>query len=73
MIVSVDPYVTRLDLIHDDAVALDCVEEVQHVRTILAQGTSAHRRVMVHQEALAADRFTLIAVEIPRRAYDGLF
>jgi acetolactate synthase-1/2/3 large subunit len=24
-------------------------------------------------EALAADRFTLIAVEIPRRAYDGLF
>ncbi len=24
-------------------------------------------------EALAADRFTIIAVEIPRRAYDGLF
>jgi len=24
-------------------------------------------------QALAADRFTLIAVEIPRRAYDGLF
>ena len=24
-------------------------------------------------QALAADRFTIIAVEIPRRAYDGLF
>ena len=43
-----------LDLIHEDAVALDCVEEVQHVRSILADGTSAHRQVNVHQEALAA-------------------
>jgi len=25
------------------------------------------------EDALAADRFTLIAIEIPRRAYDGLF
>ena len=42
-----------LDLIHDDAVALGCVKEVEHVRTILAHGTSAHRQLKVHEEALA--------------------
>ena len=42
-----------LDLIHDDAVALDCVKEVEHVRNILAHGTSAHRQVNVYQAALA--------------------
>ena len=43
-----------LDLIHEDAVTLDCVEEVQHVRNILADGTSAHRQVEIHKKALAA-------------------
>jgi carboxylate-amine ligase len=43
-----------LELTHEDAVALDCVAEIQHVRSILADGTSAHRQVNVHQEALAA-------------------
>ncbi len=42
-----------LDLIHDDAVALNCVKEVEHVRSILAHGTSAHRQLKVHEEALA--------------------
>jgi len=42
-----------LDLVHEDAIALDCVAEVQHVRNILADGTSAHRQVNVHREALA--------------------
>ncbi len=43
-----------LDLIHEDAVALGCVTEVEHVRDILAHGTSAHRQVKAYQEALAA-------------------
>ena len=42
-----------LDLIHDDAVALGCVKEVEHVREILAHGTSAHRQLKVHEEAMA--------------------
>ena len=42
-----------LDLIHDDAVALNCVKEVEHVRSILAHGTSAHRQLKVHEEASA--------------------
>ena len=42
-----------LDLIHDDAVALGCVKEVEHVREILAHGTSAHRQIKVHEEAMA--------------------
>ena len=42
-----------LELVHDDAVALGCVKEVEHVRSILANGTSAHRQLKVYEEALA--------------------
>ena len=42
-----------LDLVHDDAVALGCVKEVEHVRSILANGTSAHRQLKAYEEALA--------------------
>ncbi|MCY3731186.1 MAG: carboxylate-amine ligase, partial [Rhodospirillaceae bacterium] len=41
-----------LELIHEDAEALGCVREVEHVRTILANGTSAHRQLAVHAAAI---------------------
>ncbi len=33
-----------LELITEDASALDCQNEVQHIRTICERGTSAHRQ-----------------------------
>ncbi len=38
-----------LDLIREDAERLDCVAEVEHVRTILARGASAHRQLAVYE------------------------
>jgi carboxylate-amine ligase len=43
-----------LELVHEDAEALGCVQELQHVRHILAHGTSAHRQLRVQKEALAS-------------------
>ncbi|HEX6994230.1 MAG TPA: carboxylate-amine ligase [Gammaproteobacteria bacterium] len=43
-----------LALIRDDAAALGCTAEVEHARTILARGTSAHRQIDVRRKALAA-------------------
>jgi carboxylate-amine ligase len=54
-----------LELIHEDAVALGCVEELQHARTILKRGTSAHRQVQAYEAAKArgaSDREALMAV-----------
>jgi len=52
------PYADLLDelleLVAEDAVALDCVTEVAHARTIVARGTSAHRQRAVHRAALEA-------------------
>ena len=42
-----------LQLIHVDALALDCVAEVEHARTILTRGTSAHRQIEVYETAVA--------------------
>jgi carboxylate-amine ligase len=41
------------DLIGEDAERFDCVDEVQHARRILSEGTSAHRQVRTYEEALA--------------------
>lgn len=43
-----------LSLLHDDAVAFDCLEEVEHVRNIIKRGTSAHSQVATFQRALGA-------------------
>ncbi len=40
-----------LTLVRPDADALDCVREVEHARTILQRGTSAHRQVITYQRA----------------------
>ena len=43
------PYKTLFEeilrLIREDAERLDCVKEVEHGRTILDRGTSAHRQI----------------------------
>jgi carboxylate-amine ligase len=43
-----------LEVIHEDAEALGCVKEIEHVRHILAHGTSAHHQLRVHDEARTA-------------------
>jgi len=43
-----------LALIHEDALALGCIEEVQGARRILAEGTSADRQLACFERALAA-------------------
>lgn len=43
-----------LSLIAEDAQHFDCVAEVEHVRTILARGTSAHWQIRTFEEALAS-------------------
>jgi carboxylate-amine ligase len=58
-----------LDLIREDADALDCLDEVIHARQILQRGTSADRQIGVYQHAMAdgADR-----TEALRRVVDAL-
>lgn len=41
-----------LDLTREDAEHFGCVEEVGRARDILGRGTSAHRQVAIHREAL---------------------
>lgn len=43
-----------LQLVEEDAAALDCAAEVAHARTILERGTSSHRQVRVYQQALGS-------------------
>ena len=41
-------------LVRASAEELDCVAEIEHMRTILARGTSAHRQMRAYESALAA-------------------
>ena len=41
-----------IDLVSEDAVLLDCVEELTHARTILERGTSADTQLSIYHEAL---------------------
>src|SRR5512144_859468 len=43
-----------IELIREDASALDCVTEILHCRTIVARGTSAHRQLATYAAGLAA-------------------
>jgi carboxylate-amine ligase len=45
-------YEELIELIREDAEALDCVAEVEHVRRILARGTSAHRQLEIRRRLL---------------------
>ena len=54
-----------LELITEDANALDCQNEVQHIRTICERGTSAHRQRVAFAESVeggASDEEALKAV-----------
>lgn len=42
-----------IELISEDAAALDCEQEIAHLFTIMKRGTSAHRQVAVMEAALA--------------------
>jgi carboxylate-amine ligase len=42
-----------LTLVRPDATVLDCLPEVEHARTIITRGTSAHRQVASYRQALA--------------------
>ena len=62
-IVSLKELVEELiELTEVDAKALDCVDEVAHVRTILERGTSAHRQISVYNASLEAGRPEALAL-----------
>jgi carboxylate-amine ligase len=42
-----------IDLIREDALAFDCLEEVEHAREILRRKTSAHHQLEVYHKAVA--------------------
>jgi carboxylate-amine ligase len=42
-----------LDIVAEDAEILGCVEELEHTKTILERGTSAHRQTAVYDAAVA--------------------
>jgi carboxylate-amine ligase len=43
-----------IELVREDAAALGCVRELEHLDTILLHGTSAHRQIRMYEEARAA-------------------
>jgi carboxylate-amine ligase len=42
-----------IELVREDAEALQCSREVAHARTILERGTSAHRQIRTYESARA--------------------
>ena len=54
-----------IELVVEDAEALNCKDEILHLRTIMKRGTSAHRQLAVYEKAHMAgknDEEALIAV-----------
>jgi carboxylate-amine ligase len=54
-----------LELVHEDAVALECVDSVRHIRTIVGRGTSAHQQLHLYEAAIrdgASEHEALAAV-----------
>jgi glutamate---cysteine ligase / carboxylate-amine ligase len=43
-----------IEVVAQDAVEFDVREEIRHARTILGEGTSAHRQIAAYQDAIAA-------------------
>ncbi len=52
-----------IELIAEDADALGCVEEIEHLRVIAGRGTSAHRQVATFEESLAGGADQLAALQ----------
>jgi len=54
-LVAFPQLVTELiGLVREDAAALGCLRELEHLETVLERGTSAHRQIRTHDEARAA-------------------
>ena len=43
-----------IELVREDAEELDCLAEVEHARTIVSRGTSAHRQLETYNKAIEA-------------------
>ncbi|MET0102486.1 MAG: carboxylate-amine ligase [Sedimenticola sp.] len=53
-IVPFDKLVNEIiELLRVDAEYFDCIDELEHMRTILREGTSAHRQVAAYDDAIA--------------------
>lgn len=52
-----------LDFVAEDAAALDCEAEMEHLHTIVAGGTSADRQIEMFSKAMAAGRRRLTALK----------
>jgi len=52
-----------LDFVAEDAAALDCTAEMEHLHTIVADGTSADRQIEIFSKAMAAGRRRLTALK----------
>ena len=42
-----------LELVREDAEALDCLAEIERAREIVTRGTSAHHQIAVYEKAMA--------------------
>lgn len=42
-----------IEFVQEDAVELECIAEIEHLRTILKRGTSAHQQLQVYRKALS--------------------
>ncbi|HUN72569.1 MAG TPA: carboxylate-amine ligase [Steroidobacteraceae bacterium] len=54
-----------ITLVREDAAELGCLQELEHLETLLTRGTSAHRQIKIYEEARAAGasgREALLAV-----------
>ena len=47
-----------IELVREDAEELDCLAEVEHARTIVSRGTSAHRQLETYNKAIEAGAST---------------
>ena len=45
-----------IELVVEDAEALNCKDEILHLRTIMKRGTSAHLQLAVYETARVADK-----------------
>ena len=64
-----------IELLAQDAIEFDVREEVRHARTIVAEGTSAHRQIATYQRALeegASEHEALQAV-VDERIVDSMY
>ena len=52
-----------LTIIEQDAIEAGCLKEINHAKTIISRGTSAHRQLVVYKNALAKDGCHELAIK----------